>query len=320
MSKKLLLAVFCIATLSCFSQNLVPNGSFEIFTSCPSGYGQIYLTPPWMNPTSLASPDFLHLCASNSGYSVPNNAFGNEPAHSGEAYSGITLYDVFGDFREYLEIPLTSPLVAGTCYYFEMYLNLGETYSMYTTDDIGVYFSDTLININSAAPLTFVPQLVNTAGNFPDTSGWTLVSGTYTATGGESYILIGNFLPLWSTTVVLVNGSAPLEDIYTFVDDVLLIPCTATGIDNLSYDNNVMLFPNPFSAETTVSIYNSQFTDYNFKLFDIAGREVLNLKPQTSIFKLGRHNLSSGIYFYNVTGDKTYRNGSTVATGKIIIE
>ncbi|MBK8413905.1 MAG: hypothetical protein IPL22_04895 [Bacteroidetes bacterium] len=40
--------------------NLVPNPSFELFTNCPTSYGQIAFASYWTKPVTNVSPEFLH--------------------------------------------------------------------------------------------------------------------------------------------------------------------------------------------------------------------------------------------------------------------
>jgi hypothetical protein len=97
--------------------------------------------------------------------------------------------------------------------------------------------------------------------------------------------------------------------------------CTTVGTGEIILNGSqVLIYPNPFNTFATIQIYNARFTKYNFKLYDIMGREVLNLKLQTSNFKLERGNLQDGIYFYKVTGDKGQGAREIIGTGKIMIE
>ena len=50
------------------AQNLVPNPSFEEFSSCASGPGKIVFATPWFNVR--VSCDYYHECGTN-GASIP---------------------------------------------------------------------------------------------------------------------------------------------------------------------------------------------------------------------------------------------------------
>ncbi len=69
MSKKILF--FLLLPLSSFSQNLVPNPSFEDTVMCPSGSGLVEYCANWK--IFRDSPDYFQECASLSTLSVPYN-------------------------------------------------------------------------------------------------------------------------------------------------------------------------------------------------------------------------------------------------------
>ena len=102
------------------AQNLVPNGGFEQYSGCPNAENEIDSAKYWINPASGlngGTPDYYNSCATSPNEPVPNNAFGYQPAHGGNAYCGIFLFQTpYPDIREYIETNLTSPLIAGKKY------------------------------------------------------------------------------------------------------------------------------------------------------------------------------------------------------------
>jgi hypothetical protein len=104
--------------LNGLGQNLVLNGSFEQFNTCPdqlpSNMSACY---SWQNP-NISSPDYFHACAPlGSGFSTPYNAVGWQQAKDSAAYVGIFCFDKNNpDTREYVTGQLTSPLVANIKY------------------------------------------------------------------------------------------------------------------------------------------------------------------------------------------------------------
>jgi len=292
-----------------YSQNLVQNGSFEQFSVCPNSFGQITSSSFWFSP-SLGTPDYYNQCAAPvSGIDVPDNWGGFQQAHIGVAYAGISLYyDNWVDCREYMEIELSSPLVANSCYYFEMYANLPDT-CRYTTPTIGVYFSNSIISgIGNNSNLSFIPQLNNTTANLIDSANWTLISGTYTALGGERYITIGNFYDDGGTVAILVNSTTNHHDSYCYIDDVSLSLCT--GINDLNQNVSVNIYPNPFSDE--LMIENTDGDLLEIILYDIASRKLLR-QSFTSSTSINTEQLSKGIYLYEVRN----RNG-LCKKGKVV--
>ena len=58
------------------AQNLVPNGNFEFYTTCPATWGHTILAYPWTDPNNSSS-DYFNACAPvSSTCSVPNQTFG----------------------------------------------------------------------------------------------------------------------------------------------------------------------------------------------------------------------------------------------------
>lgn len=213
--------VITISFCYCDGQNLVLNGDFESHTACPLGATQIYYANNWQSPSLTGTPDYYNTCAVYPAVGVPDNFAGYQFAHSGNAYAGVDLYQTIPFNWEYITGELSDNLIAGKCYHFEMYVSVAD-FVQYATDDIGVYFSNTIFSVADAMPLTtYLPVVNNPSGIFPDTTGWTLVSGNFVATGGERYLTIGNFKSQSNTTLSVVNSTAMYTDVsYFYVDDI----------------------------------------------------------------------------------------------------
>jgi hypothetical protein len=304
-----LIGVF-FTCMSSEAQNLVPNGDFEQYSGCPTGFQQIDSTLFWFNPSSCGTPDYFNQCANPSGVGVPDNYYGFQQGHSGGGYSGIVLYSTIGMFsnsREYIEVPLLSPLISSQCYHFEMYVSLANYFSSITTDDIGVYFSNiAIIGVNNCHPLPYTPQIINSTGFFTDTLNWTLVSGDYTALGGESYLIIGNFKNDFNTDTLYLNNTNA-QWIFVFIDDVSLSICT--GINELK-ENSLIIFPNPFSDN--LNIYLDKDVPAEITLYDIASRKIMHKKFTNSV-SLNTEPLAKGLYLYEVRSkDGSCKKGKVV--------
>lgn len=273
------------------SQNLIPNGGFEQYSGCPNWVAQLDSTLSWFNPT-FGSPDYFNSC--DPGITnVPNSLYGYQSAHGGMARSGLIIYSDFGA-REYIEVPLTSPLIASQCYYFEMYVSMADNFK-YSSDALSAYFSDTIITgVTNNMVLPLSPQINNTTGYF-DTLSWRLVSGTYTATGGESYLLIGNFLDDANTNNNLYNPVGTYNYAYVYIDDVSLSSCTGTEAQGTNA--RIKIYPNPVSDRLTISINNHQAAE--FTLYTIYS-EVLIQQSFTDSLSVNTTYLTKGIYMYEV--------------------
>jgi len=238
-----------------FSQNLVPNPSFEIITNCPTANSQIYFAPPWFQPayfiggntTSGSSTDLFNSCApinSLTGISVPINALGYQLARTGIGYAGFwSSISTFNE-REYIEVPLSYTLVTNRTYCVEFYVSLASV-SQHAISNIGAYFSnDSLLTLSSSID-TIVPQIENLLGNIiTDTANWVLVSGSFTATGGEKFMTIGNFHNPANTNSQ-ANPGGIYDGAYYYLDDISVVDCTGDGVEEITDINTLTISPQP---------------------------------------------------------------------------
>ena len=321
MKKQLLFLALSFILKFSVGQNLVLNGDFEQMNFCPQNGSNISAAKFWIKP-ALGTPDYYNGCATvASGANVPNNVLGFQQAHSGVGYAGLDiLWEGFNSYREYIEVPLNSTLTANVCYHFEMYINLAN-FNTYTTNSIGIYFSDTLVidtsysNPYSGTNLPFTPQIINTSGT-PDTLNWKLVSGDYTAVGGEGYITIGNFNNDLQTDTIGYNYSVNSEMLYFYIDDVSLIAnpvglCQPEGITTNTKAIEVNIFPNPATSQLTVS--NDDKEPSQIIICDITSRKIMEDKF-IGTTTLNIETLAKGVYIYEV------RNGKEAVKGKVVKE
>ena len=78
--------------------------------------------------------------------------------------------------------------------------------------------------------------------------------------------------------------------------------------------NNVELFPNPSSDFTTVQINDPNNSEWNFKVYDVFGKLVLEKMIYSNEDKLNL-DLASGLYFYEVSDTKNFHSN-----GKLMIQ
>jgi hypothetical protein len=221
-NKVFFILLFCLA-INAQGQNFIPNDSFESYSTCPSGsFVGITLATSWINP-NIGTPDYFNKCSTYPNFDVPKNFVGIQPARTGSAYAGLGTIAGHFTYREYIEVPLTSALIKDSCYHFEMYLSLGDT-SRYLTDEIGIYFSDTVIkDIQNYATLSYSPQIKISTANVNDTVNWHLVEGDYCfAKGSEKYIVIGNFNEDANTDTTIIYSNSKAYYCYFYIDDVSL--------------------------------------------------------------------------------------------------
>ena len=309
--KKNLLPVFCFISLFASAQNLVTNGDFELYSGCPNNYSQIDSAFYWTSPTA-PSTDYYNACDTTNFVGIPINVSGYQNAHSGMGYAGIYLYfNQTNNYREYLEVPLSTTLIANSTYHFKMYANLANT-CYFTSDNLGVYFSDSLVhlpNINTPL-LQFTTPIINIPGNYFDTLNWTLISGDYSATGGENYLIIGNFNNDANSNLITYNSATGFLNSYCYIDDVTL--SLIEEVNEIKNNYSATIFPNPSGSSFTVQTNNNQ--PATIILYDLASRKVLETTfINTAI--LNTASLERGIYLYEIKAKAV-----TVKQGKMVKE
>src|SRR6266446_5014729 len=112
-SRRILILIFLfIIPCRIFSQNLVPNTSFEMYSSCPTNQDQVYLAVPWVKP-NINTPDYFNSCYSGPppGPGVPINFPGHQFARTGQAYCGFGSLHNSSNSREYIEVRLADSLI-----------------------------------------------------------------------------------------------------------------------------------------------------------------------------------------------------------------
>jgi hypothetical protein len=210
-----------------YAQNLVPNPSFEFKISCPNDQDQLWYATPWRLPTANTS-DYYNSC-SGTFVDIPQNWYGNQYARTGNAYAGFAAY-YGGNSCEYIEAPLINALEAGRRYCVSFYVSLSDS-SLDGISPLGAYFSTTLLSDQGFMEnLPVVPQVISPlATPLSDTAGWTLITGSFVAQGGEAYIILGRFLPDSSLTVDTTIRPRPnnlpswAAFAYYYIDDVSVV-------------------------------------------------------------------------------------------------
>ncbi|CAN5145839.1 hypothetical protein BH09BAC5_BH09BAC5_08340 [soil metagenome] len=211
-------------------QNLVMNPSFEAYTypvirTWPGATepGQSIL-PGWVTPTR-GTADFY-----NSNLSVCDG-YAIAKARTGEGRCamilGLGIQNLgSSNYKEYVQGKFMTPLDSGKKYCVKFYVALDHA-SPYTTTGIGAYISNDAIRSQFKEPLPQTPQIISHQ-LITSENGWTEISGTYIAHGGEKYITIGSYS---DTSVVSLAelGKTPEKEIssghitrsaYFYIDDV----------------------------------------------------------------------------------------------------
>lgn len=143
----ILLNPIAIGFTAAAQTNLVPNGSFEIYDTCPYFPDQIHFATGWFQ-ANLGTSDYFNECydgpfLNNTG--VPNNFAGNRTALNGKGYAGYYSSSTVDDLtyeREYIQCKLNSKLIQDSIYSCEFFLALSYQSSEYGVFSLGWNFSE----------------------------------------------------------------------------------------------------------------------------------------------------------------------------------
>lgn len=172
------------------AQNLVPNPSFEIYSSCPNDIGQIDSATGWTifgngQSWGFSTPDYYNECAianqwPDSFASIPYNWCGYQEPDTGKAYAGIVCYAItVANLHEIIGCNLITPLEIGQTYQISFKANC--SYGGYEANEvacngIGVKFTTIPYTNDHPIPIDNNPVLYSDAV-ITDTLNWITVEG-----------------------------------------------------------------------------------------------------------------------------------------------
>ncbi|PCI98683.1 MAG: hypothetical protein COB15_05520 [Flavobacteriales bacterium] len=216
----LVIVIYLLLSNIAISQNLVPNGGFETYTSLPNGYSQFFKATGWTNVNGnttgapYGSPDYYHTLGS-----VPTTC-GPILPNSGNGQMGFfTYFTYFGnvDAREYTSTQLTNPLISGQQYQISFYLTNGNggAYTG-TVDNFGIHLSVGPLTQAVGEVIQLTPT-IEVTGIISNQNYWQQYIYTFVATNAATDITFGNF-EIDSTTTIVGGTNA-----YYFIDDIELV-------------------------------------------------------------------------------------------------
>ncbi|MEM8583544.1 MAG: hypothetical protein AAGF87_04700, partial [Bacteroidota bacterium] len=249
MKAYILLVVALMGSQSLIGQctNLVPNGSFETFSALPDDDCDWELAIGWTNANTSTgctpangSPDYFHVLGTGPFSSLPVNNFATVNPIEGDAIMGIaTFIDNFANFREYIAIQLSAPLIVGQDYSLSFYATAGVGTDRYFSNNLGASLSVGPILQNMGNAFNFAPTFEVTT--LLDNEDWEQFTFTFTATQAFDHLTIGNFRND-NQTLLQSDGSPGFFGIaYYFVDDIVITqPNTPVAVD-LGPDQTICL-------------------------------------------------------------------------------
>lgn len=290
MDKLVLHIVFFFTLFTALGQeNLVPNGSFEEFTSCPQNLGEIKCYP-WFSPTTT-TPDFYTICGTMGLSGVPINAYGNQNAFDGNSYGGLVLNSDDG-YREYIAIKLKQPLTSFNKYLLKFYVSSSDL-TKYPSNNFGAYFVKDSAGIplqimNSGTPaIISSSNSVSTALLVSDEANWVELSVEYLASGCEEFLIIGNFLPQNETS--FGQNSGPGSDSYYYIDAINLVEISS------SFELPNIFTPNADGINDLFEVANAKA-----KHIEILNRWGNIIYENDDLIKWNGDNQPDGVYYYKI--------------------
>jgi gliding motility-associated-like protein len=302
---KSILLFLLLAFNSTAQENLVINGDFEEYWACPDNvtqiercknvYNPLFYPPPAWSSTS----DFFHACAGFPSLAgSPYNEQGFQLPQSGNGYLGLSMSkSEFNYYNEYIQLEFSTVLEAGENYQFSIYVNLADRVE-YTSPNIQFKFIDSNLDYNVLLSDIMDADVKGTV-EFSDTVNWEKIEFEYEASGGEKYVIIGNFDgPSDTPFTYLYNlpGISDGQTTYFYFDNASMI------------DLNVTIeFPNVFTPndDNVNDLFYPKSGSGQIETFYILNRWGNVIYESDSNFVWdGKNVLGSqakdGVYFYKV--------------------
>ena len=313
MSRLLTIVVFFFLNTIGYSQNLIPNPSFEdtLRKRTPN-----YALRNWTSP-NLGSPDYLTPFNDSTltfPRTAPNNFFGFQKAEDGVAYIGLLINSITNHIlREYVQVKLAKTLEKDSTYCFQIYVSLSDSMHYASKNQLGVYFSRNSITTNNTGAMPYTPQLIISPNLFIDEKiKWLKYDLTYTANGKKDYLTIGNFNDSsYVDTLYVGNGGSNSGHLstYYYIDNLYLgdcdsVPKQSTRLINLEKAAKPRIYPNPTNGTLQIT---SEEALKELLVFDVQGR----LVKRKQLLSKGDQALSiegkPGLYFLQIWTQKGNR-------------
>ena len=303
MKKRFTLVLFFIVKFS-FSQNLVPNWSFEIFDTCPNYYNEINLSTGWSSYSQ--SPDYFNSCGSLMG--VPMNDVGFQYAKTGNAYAGFISFGRVRNYREVVGTQLMNPLTITQKYFVSFYVarafdsanpSANAKAANAASNKIGARFS-TVQYDNSAFNTDAVPidnrAQVFTDSVIIDTLNWVKISGSFIADSAYQYVCFGNFFTDSATTYIRLDSNATFA--YYYIDDIYVSTDSLTDVKENNENVFVNIFPNP--TINVLHIVINSYPSVKLAIYSALGEQIFKDYINQGETDIDISNYSKGVYFLQI--------------------
>jgi hypothetical protein len=220
------------------AQNLCPNAGFETYTSLPTTYAQTCFSSGWTSASGTCSlvpgtgsPDYYNTSGSG-GAKPPATWWATVSPHTGGGIMGFVTWYSSGNYREYIERPLSMALTPGEQYTVSFWLSNGvSTMHTHGTNNIGVYFSLNSVAQSLGSPILASPQVEITSVVY--TTTWKQFMLTFTPSQAFRYMTIGNFHNDAGTA--MANFGSGTSGAYYFIDDIVVQPTLLLPVELIEF-------------------------------------------------------------------------------------
>lgn len=224
-----------------FAQNnLVRNSGFEDLSSPVVNWDQLSHATGWSNANG-GSVDILSKNAGSHNVGIPNNELGTVEPFEGEHCAGFVAWKddmrpnmkriwkgnrterhqkAFNRYSEYLQGELSAPLTEGMQYDVSFRVSLADN-SDRAVSGIGAMFaSEQIVEVHRHF-LDGTPEVWST-DVIKDKEGWVEIKGSFTASGGEQFIIVGAYSGEYMTKESLVDGPDN-QRAYYYIDGISVV-------------------------------------------------------------------------------------------------
>jgi hypothetical protein len=297
------LFLYSLIPFTSFSQNLVPNWSFEQFSICPNSHGEIEYCQNWLR--FRQGGEYFNSCDITNGYGVPTNTCGYQEPVNGNGYAGIYTFSYSGNdltsFRDFIGIELDEPLQVGTKYYLSFQTSAAIIGSIpfqsdkFVSNNLGALFTTYFVN---PLPILNFAHVYNDS-IIRDSSVWTTIRGSIIADSAYTYLVLGNFFSDSLTVYENINPAGIFNFAYYYIENVCLsidsFFCEhLSGINEYVSYEEPAIYPNPCSHEINIADISTYTT---IEILNYLGEKVLSkCCDNNQAIKIDVSTLSAGVY------------------------
>ncbi len=198
------------------------------------------------------------------------------------------------------------------------------------TDNIEIgdtmFWSALILDIASSSVVLEIPQQASSGNGYLTVAtkqvlvGDTIHVGNNFNTGTiltqSRAVRVGGVCSFWNRTTA--NTDADTDNNSNFLDITWYNQYqNGVSVEDVDYNNNIAVYPNPATDELNVKLLLTQFADVKIELLDLAGKTILSENLSSSItnnhYVIDVNAVPNGMYIVKVT------NGENVSTSKISI-